>query len=210
MQGSMSSGRKHRRSDDHLTYARITHKTTPHRLLLDRARDTDPAPGSVEPLRLPVPHNQDRRAPGAGRRGHACRLGALAASILGVVVLAAAACGSGQAAVPPAVTPRPPACHPASPPPGLSHPAHVLICNNGTVIVGSGWRVTPQTRSLQAVAIAGRVPVPGFAQCLARHGVTATIPGGPGRHKLPPAQAAAFTACSTPVRSPAASPPRAR
>ncbi len=149
------------------------------------------------------------RPPGAGHRGHGCRLGALAASVLGVVALAVAACGSGQAAVPAAITPRSPACHPASPPPGVSRPAHVQICNDGTVIYSSS-RGTVQTGDLSAVAIAGRMPVPGFARCLARRGVTATIPGGPGEHKLPPAQAAAFTACSTPIRPPTASPPRGR
>jgi hypothetical protein len=149
------------------------------------------------------------RPPGAGHRGHGCRLGALAASVLGVVVLAVAACGSGRAAVSPVVAQRSPrVCHSVAPPPGVSRSAQTLYCNDGVTIISRG--VTVQTGNLSAVAIAGRVPVPGFARCLARHGATATIPGGPGKHKLPPAQAAAFTACSTPIRPPTASPPLGR
>jgi hypothetical protein len=151
------------------------------------------------------------RPPGAGHRDHGCRLGALAASVLGVVVLAVAACGSGQAAAPSAVTrPSPRVCTSESPSPGWPRSVQILDCNDNdndyTVIISSQGVTAP--RVSKPVYVIRRVPVPGFARCLARHGVIGTLPGG--KHKFSRAQAAAFTACSTPIQPPAESSPRGR
>jgi hypothetical protein len=60
----------------------------------------------------------------------------------------------------------------------------ILATRTSSAISG----VPIQTGGLSALAIAGRVPVAGSVCCLARHGVTATISGGPGNTSSRPPQ----------------------